>query len=67
LLPGVTLTWGWAMVPITNMALAVKELTKGTMSYPMLGAILGSSMILAGALLAFCTWWFGRESVLFRR
>lgn len=67
LLPGVTLTWGWAMVPITNMALAVKELTKGTMSYPMLGAILGSSMILAGALLTFCTWWFGRESVLFRR
>jgi sodium transport system permease protein len=66
MLPGVEMTWGWAMVPITNIALAIKELVKGTMSYEMLVAILGSSVLLAGLLLAFCTWWFRRESVLFR-
>lgn len=66
MLPGVEMSWGWAMVPITNIALAIKELVKGTMDYAMLVAILGSSALLAGALLGFCTWWFRRESVLFR-
>jgi sodium transport system permease protein len=66
MLPGVEMTWGWAMVPITNIALAIKELVKGTMDYAMLVAILGSSALLAGLFLAFCTWWFRRESVLFR-
>lgn len=66
MLPGVEMSWGWAMVPITNIALAIKELVKGTMSYEMLVAILGSSTLLAAALLAFCTWWFRREQVLFR-
>lgn len=66
MLPGVEMSWGWAMVPITNIALAIKELVKGTMSYEMLVAILGSSTLLAGALLGFCTWWFRREQVLFR-
>lgn len=66
MLPGVEMTWGWAMVPITNIALAIKELVKGTMSYEMLVAILGSSALLASVLLGFCTWWFRRENVLFR-
>ena len=66
MLPGVEMTWGWAMVPITNIALAIQELVKGTMNYEMLGAILGSSALLAGVLLGFCTWWFRRENVLFR-
>jgi sodium transport system permease protein len=66
LLPGVELTWGWAMVPLTNVALAMKELVKGTMDYRMLSAILLSSTVTAGALLACCRWWFNRESVLFR-
>ena len=66
MLPIVKLDWYWAMVPITNISLAIKELIKGTMDYRMLIAILGSSMIIAGALLIFCTKWFERESVLFR-
>lgn len=32
----------------------------------MLAAILGSSFVLAGLMLTFCTWWFRREQVLFR-
>lgn len=66
LLPGVELDWIRAMVPITNISLAIKELVKGTMNYHMLAAILGSSFIIAGALLVFCTKWFEREAVLFR-
>ncbi|MHC4156263.1 MAG: ABC transporter permease [Planctomycetota bacterium] len=67
LLPGVQLDWIWALVPITNISLAIKELVKGTMNYPMLIAILGSSVVIAGALLFFCTKWFEREAVLFRQ
>jgi sodium transport system permease protein len=66
LLPWVQLDWIRAMVPITNISLAIKELVKGTMNYRMLVAILGSSFIIAGALLVFCTKWFEREVVLFR-
>lgn len=66
MMPGIELTWGWAMVPITNLSLAIKELVKGTMDYTMLAAILGSSFVLAGLMLTFCTWWFRREQVLFR-
>jgi sodium transport system permease protein len=66
MLPIVKLDWYWAMVPITNISLAIKELIKGTMDYEMLIAILGSSFVIAGAFLLFCTKWFERESVLFR-
>lgn len=66
MLPIVKLDWYWAMVPITNISLAIKELIKGTMNYEMLIAILGSSVVIAGALLFFCTRWFEREAVLFR-
>ena len=66
MLPGIELDWTWALVPITNISLAIKELIKGTMDYTMLVAILGSSVVIAGACLAFCTWWFNREDVLFR-
>ena len=66
MLPIVELDWYWAMVPITNISLAIKELIKGTMDYKMLIAILGSSVVIAGAFLLFCTRWFEREAVLFR-
>jgi len=67
MLPMVKLDWYWAMVPITNISLAIKELIKGTMNYEMLTAILGSSVVIAGALLFFCSRWFEREAVLFRQ
>ena len=67
LLPIVKLDWFWAMVPITNISLAIKELIKGTMNYEMFIAILGSSFIIAAGLLFFSTKWFERESVLFRQ
>jgi sodium transport system permease protein len=66
LMPGVELKGGWAWVPLTNVALAMKELVKGTMDYFQLIAIFGSTMVIAGAALAFCVYWFKQEKVLFR-
>jgi sodium transport system permease protein len=65
-LPGVSLEGIWAWIPITNVSLAIKELVKGTMDYWMLLQIFSSTFIIAGALLAFCVYWFNQEKVLFR-
>jgi len=65
-LPGVELTWGWAMMPVTNTSLAIKELVKGTIDYRMLAVIFGSTLVFAMAALGFCVKWFHREDVLFR-
>ena len=66
LLPGVKLNWIWASVPLTNVALAIKEIFKGTIDYNMLIVILGTTTLVAGLLLWLCSWWFQREQVLFR-
>ncbi len=66
MLPGIELNWVWAMVPLTNVSLAMKELVKGTMDYRMFFVILFSTTIIAGGLLMMCRWWFSREEVLFR-
>lgn len=65
-LPGVELKGGWAWVPLTNVALAIKELIKGTMDYYQLFAIFGSTAVIALGLIAFCVSWFNKEKVLFR-
>jgi sodium transport system permease protein len=65
-MPSVKLTWLWAMVPLTNVSLAIMEIIKGTMDYRMFIVILVSTALLAGALLAWCCKFFNREEVLFR-
>jgi len=64
MLPGVELKGGWAWVPLTNVALAIKELIKGTMDYFQLFAIFSSTAVIAGALLYFCVYWFNKKSVV---
>ena len=66
LLPGVKLEGFWAWVPVSNVALAMKELLKGTMDLWMLLPIFGSTLILAAGLVYFCIQWFCKEEVLFR-
>jgi sodium transport system permease protein len=48
------------------VALAIKELIKGTMDYMALLPIFLSTTVIAGLLIAFCTYWFKQEKVLFR-
>lgn len=66
MVPGVELNWLWASVPLTNVALAMKEIVKGTMDYQKFVMILFSSSVIAGLLLTWCRWWFSREEILFR-
>ena len=66
LVPGIELKGIWPWIPLTNVALAIKELVKGTMDYVQLVAIFGSTVLLAGLLLSFCVYWFNQEKVLFR-
>lgn len=66
LLPNVELSAKTAFIPVTNVALAIKEIIKGTIDYTLLGLIFLATVIVAGALLAFCVKWFNKEAVLFR-
>jgi sodium transport system permease protein len=66
LLPNMQLHSGWAWVPITNIALAVKEIVKGTLMPGDFAVVFVSTTLVAGSLLWFCTVWCKRESVLFR-
>jgi sodium transport system permease protein len=66
MLPGIKLEGIYAWVPLMNVALAIKELIKGTMDYMALIPIFLSTTAIAGLLLTFCIYWFNREKVLFR-
>lgn len=66
MIPGINLTFGWSLVPISNVALAVKELFKGTIDYTYLIPIFASTGFFAFLAILFCVHWFNKESVLFR-
>ncbi len=66
MMPGVELKGGWVWVPLTNVALAMKELFKGTMDYFALFGIFTSTAAIAAVLITFCVYWFNKEKVLFR-
>lgn len=66
MMPGVELTTKTALIPVMNVALAIKELIKGTADGGMIALIFGATVALAAALIAFCVHWFQQEKVLFR-
>lgn len=66
MMPGVELNAKTALVPVMNVALAIKELIKGTADYMMLALIFGSTLVLAAVAIGFCVHWFQQEKVLFR-
>jgi len=66
ILPNMELTAKTAFIPVTNVALAIKDIIKGTVDYTFVGLIFLATALIAGALLAFCVKWFNREDVLFR-
>ncbi|WP_111977902.1 ABC transporter permease [Algibacillus agarilyticus] len=66
MLPGINLDWQWAMVPITNVALAIKEILKGDFDWLIIGFIWCSQFIISLFMILFAAFWFKREAVLFR-
>ncbi|MCC5450163.1 ABC transporter permease [Rheinheimera sp. UJ51] len=66
MMPGVELNAKTAFIPVMNVALAIKELIKGTAETSMIALIFGATVLLAAALIAFCVHWFQQEKVLFR-
>ncbi len=66
MLPGFDMNWKIALMPVTNVAVAMKELLKGTMQYEYLYFILFSSVLYAAILSYSSTYWFNKESVLYR-
>ncbi|MBH0016962.1 ABC transporter permease [Pseudoalteromonas arctica] len=66
IMPNMELTAKTAFIPVTNVALAIKDIIKGTVDYTFVGLIFLATVLIAGALLAFCVKWFNREDVLFR-
>lgn len=66
LLPGVELSWQTAMIPITSLSLACKEMLSGVWNWHYLATIMGSQILYAAIALWLCVKMFNRESVLFR-
>ena len=66
-LPGIKLNATLSMIPVANVALAIKELVKGTLTdYSVVMAIVASTTVLAVVLLLFCTKMFDQEDIIFR-
>lgn len=65
-LPGVSLNAFWSWVPLTNVALAIKELIKGTMDYFALLGIFVSTLTIALSCITFSIFWFKKEKILYR-
>ncbi len=66
LMPGVTLDWTTALVPILNVSLATKAIISDTATPLLLGEVYLSSIVLAGLSLFGCAKVFDREGTLFR-
>lgn len=66
LMPGVTLDWTTALIPILNVSLATKAIISDTATPMLMGEVYLSSIVLAGLSLFGCAKVFGRESMLFR-
>ncbi len=66
LVPGISLNSTTAMVPVMNVALAIKEIVKGTVDYQQVALIFLSQAVLAVVVIGFSIRWFNKESVLFR-
>ncbi len=61
LMPGVKLTWGTALIPILNIALATKEIIGGTINGGMYAVTVLSLVAFAAAALLVSSRAFGRE------
>ena len=66
LIPGVTMNYRTALIPVLNVSLATKEIIAGTIQAPHLAMVYVSLITLAILSLWGSAWWFRRESTIFR-
>ena len=66
MIPGVTMDWQTALIPVLNVSLATKEILAGTIRTTDLVLVYVSLIVLAVASLYGSAWWFRRESTIFR-
>ncbi|KAA3615346.1 MAG: ABC transporter permease [Calditrichaeota bacterium] len=66
MVPGITLNYGTALIPVLNVSLATKEILAGTLQYDVLIVVYISQIVLALLSLWFCSKWFEREEIIFR-
>jgi sodium transport system permease protein len=66
LIPGITMSYQTALIPILNVSLATREIIAGTIQAPHLAVAYLSLIVLAIASLYGSAWWFKRESTIFR-
>lgn len=60
--PGVELNAVTAIIPITNISLATKEIISGTINYSLYAMALGSLLVYAAASVFAASLWFSKES-----
>jgi sodium transport system permease protein len=66
MIPGVTMNYKTALVPVLNVSLATKEIIAGTISAGHLAVVYASLVIFAVLSLWGSVLWFRRESTIFR-
>ncbi len=66
MIPGISLNSMTALVPVLNVSLATKDIMAGTIDPLLLSVVYLSLIFYAGISLWFCTYWFSKESVIFR-
>ena len=66
MIPGVTMDYRTAFIPVLNVSLATKEIIAGTMSPGLLAAVYVSLIFYALLSLGGSVVWFNRESTIFR-
>jgi len=66
MIPGVTMNYKTALVPVLNVSLATKEIIAGTISAGHLAVVYASLVIFAVLSLWGAVLWFRRESTIFR-
>lgn len=62
LMPGIELTAVTALIPITNISLATKDIISGTLNFSLYALALGSLLVYAGISVYLASLWFSRES-----
>jgi len=62
LMPGVEFNALTAIIPITNISLATKEIISGTINYSLYALTLGSLLVYASLSVFAASWWFSKES-----